>query len=184
MYMAWSVGSCCFQYIETLSILRLVALLLFLTLNLSVPLYLRLRQPSVPFYARGIGFLEDIFIVLELFLLTAVSAWLAALVGLLIHLVLMLDSALFKQMQLKLRFSYLVHLQHAGSFYSSAKELGLKKLMGSALAILALHGMGYFHRLPTVQCSRFSFGWSNCSRNRSCSLFAGQEAAKENRLRR
>ncbi len=121
-----------------------MTLLLFLTLNLSIPLYLRLRQPSIPLYAQAIGFLEDIFIGLELFLLTGVSVWLAALMGLLIHLVLMLDSALFKRMQLKLRFSYLVHLQHAGSFYSSAKELGLKKLMGSALALLPLHGVGYY----------------------------------------
>jgi phosphoglycerol transferase MdoB-like AlkP superfamily enzyme len=121
-----------------------VALLLFFTLNLSVPLYLRLRQPTIPFYARGVGFLEDLFIVMELFLLAAVSIPLAALVGFLIHLVLLLDSALFNQMQLKLRFSYLIHLQHAGSFYSSAKELGLKKLIGGAFAILALHSIGYF----------------------------------------
>jgi len=47
-------------------------------------------------------------------------------------------------MQLKLRFSYLIHLQHAGSFYSSAKELGLKKLIRGAFAILALHTIGYF----------------------------------------
>src|ERR1700733_11633471 len=119
LYIDWSVGSCCFQYIETLSILRLVWCLLFFTLNLSVPLYLRLRQQSTPLYARGIGFLEDIFIVLELFLLTAVSIPLAAVAGLLIHWVLVLDSALFKQMQLRLRFSYLIHLRHAGSFYSS-----------------------------------------------------------------
>lgn len=81
---------------------------------------------------------------MELFLLAAVSIPLAALVGFLIHLVLLLDSALFNQMQLKLRFSYLIHLQHAGSFYSSAKELGLKKLIGGAFAILALHSIGYF----------------------------------------
>jgi phosphoglycerol transferase MdoB-like AlkP superfamily enzyme len=121
-----------------------VALLLFFTFNLSVLLYLRLRQPSIPFYARGVGFLEDLFIVLELFLLASVSIPLAALVGFLIHLVLLLDSALFNQMQLKLRFSYLIHLQHAGSFYSSAKELGLKRLISGAFAILALHSLGYF----------------------------------------
>ena len=46
--------------------------LFFFILNLSLPLYLRLKQRSVSFYARGIGFLEDIFIVLELFLIAFV----------------------------------------------------------------------------------------------------------------
>ncbi len=120
-----------------------MAFLLFFTLNLSVPLYLRLKKSPVPLYARGVGFLEDLFITLELFLLAVVSLQLAAITGFLIHLVLLLDSALFNQMQLKLRFSYLIHLQHAGSFYSSAKELGLKKLISGAFAILALHTIGY-----------------------------------------
>lgn len=121
-----------------------MAFLLFLTLNLSVPLYLRLKKSPVPFYARGVGFLEDLFIVLELFLLASVSLPLAALIGFLIHTVLLLDSMLYNQMQLKLRFSYLMHLRHAGSFYSSAKELGLKKWVRGSFAILALHSLGYF----------------------------------------
>jgi arylsulfatase A-like enzyme len=121
-----------------------VAFLLFLTLNLSVPLYLRLKKSSVPIYARGVGFLEDLFIVLELLLLASISLELASLLGFLIHIVLLLDSMLFNQMQLKLRFSYLMHLRHAGSFYSSAKELGLKKWVRGSFAILALHSLGYF----------------------------------------
>jgi phosphoglycerol transferase MdoB-like AlkP superfamily enzyme len=118
--------------------------LFFLTLNLSVPLYLRLKQPSVPLYARAIGFIEDLFVALELFLLTVISVKAAAVLGFLIHLVLMLDSTLFKQMQLRLRFSYLIHLKHANTYYSSAKELGLKDLIRGAFAILALHTAGYF----------------------------------------
>ncbi len=121
-----------------------MAFLLFLTLNLSVPLYLRLKQKSLPFYARGVGFLEDLFIVLELFLLASLSLELAALVGFLIHIVLLLDSMLFNQMQLKLRFSYLMHLRDAGSLYCSAKELGLKKWASGSFAILVLHCLGYF----------------------------------------
>jgi phosphoglycerol transferase MdoB-like AlkP superfamily enzyme len=121
-----------------------MSFLFFLTFNLSVPLYLRFKQRSIPFYARGVGFLEDFFIILELFLVASISISLAVVTGLLLHLVLMLDSILYKQMQLRLRFSYLIHLRHAGSFYSSAKELGLKKLIGSALGILALHSAGYF----------------------------------------
>ena len=118
--------------------------LFFFILNLSLPLYLRLKQRSVSFYARGIGFLEDIFIVLELYLIAFVSVPLAALLGLFIHLVLFLDSVLFKQMQLRFQFSYLKHFRHAGSYFSSAKALGLKNLIGGFLAILALHCGGYF----------------------------------------
>jgi len=121
-----------------------MAMLFFFILNLSVPLYLRFRQPSIPFYARGIGFLEDLFIVLELFLLTAVSVPLVAVLGLFIHLTLLLDTLLFRQMHLRLRFSHLSHLQHARSLYPSAKELGLSRLIGGAFAIFALHLAGYF----------------------------------------
>ncbi len=121
-----------------------MSFLFFLILNLSVPLYLRLKKPSVPFYARWVGLLEDFFIVLELLWIAAISIPVAAVLGLCIHLVLLLDSILFRQMQLRWKFSYLVHLPHAGSFYSSAKELGLGRLIGGAAAILGLHVFGYF----------------------------------------
>ena len=121
-----------------------MAFLLFLALNLSVPLYLRLQKSPIPLYARGIGFLEDLFIVLELFLLATVSIPLAVSLGLLIHLGLIFDHALFTQMQLRLRFSYLSHLRYASSFYSSAKELGLKSLIGSSCVLIAGHTVGYF----------------------------------------
>jgi hypothetical protein len=117
-----------------------MSFLFFLTLNLSLPIYLRLKKPSIPFYARGVGFLEDLFVSLELFLLTGISIPLAAIMGLFIHLVLLLDDRLFQTMHLRLKFS---HLRHAMSYYSSVKELGLKKLIGGALAILGLHVVGY-----------------------------------------
>ncbi|HEX4839572.1 MAG TPA: sulfatase-like hydrolase/transferase [Rhabdochlamydiaceae bacterium] len=118
--------------------------LLFLALNMSVPVYLRLKKPSVSLYALAVGFLEDFFIVLELSLLMTLSVPVAALMGCLIHCVLMLDHALFMQMGLRLRLSHLLHLRYARSFYSSAKELGLKKVAGSFCGVIVLHTVGYF----------------------------------------
>ncbi|HEX2579868.1 MAG TPA: sulfatase-like hydrolase/transferase [Rhabdochlamydiaceae bacterium] len=118
-----------------------MSFLFFLALNLSVPIYLRLKKPSVSLYARAVGFLEDFFIVLELSLLKGIAV---LIVGCLIHCVLMFDHVLFMQMGLRLRFSHLLHLRYAGSFYSSAKELGLKRLLGCFCSVIALHTMGYF----------------------------------------
>src|SRR3569832_1714679 len=98
----------------------------FLILNLFVPIILRLffSKPA-PFYVRLIGFLEDVFVVVEVFLLSFISLELAAIGGCLVHLVLTFDSFLFQKMQLRLTFVHFSHLRHLKSLYPSAKALGL-----------------------------------------------------------
>jgi len=131
--------------------------LYFFLLNLSLPVCLRIFcSKSVPFYARWIGFLEDLFIVLELFLMMSLSVHMAVFLGCFIHFFLIIDCFLFYKMQLRINLSYFSHLHHVKSLYPSAKELGFSRWLPAGLIIFAGHLAGYFFFYRHVDVSLFS----------------------------
>jgi arylsulfatase A-like enzyme len=131
--------------------------LYFFLLNLSLPVCLRIFcSKSVPFYARWIGFIEDLFVVLELFLLMSLSVPLAAILGCLIHFFLIVDSFLFYKMRLRINLSYFSHLHHVKSLYPSAKELGFNRLLPAGLIVLSGHLVGYLFFYRHLDVSLFS----------------------------
>lgn len=118
----------------------------FFILNLSMPICLRFffSKPSTALYARWVGFLEDLFVVLELALCVSISAVFAAFLGCFIHLFLIVDCFLFRRMQLRINLSYFSHLHHVKSLYPSAKELGAGRLLPIGILVLMCHLGGYF----------------------------------------
>jgi arylsulfatase A-like enzyme len=118
----------------------------FFILNLSVPICLRVffSKPSTAVYARWVGFLEDLFVVLELSLCVSISAAFAAFLGCFIHLFLIVDCFLFHRMQLRINLSYFSHLHHVKSLYPSAKELGAGRLLPIGILVSICHLGGYF----------------------------------------
>jgi arylsulfatase A-like enzyme len=82
------------------------------------------------------GSFQDLFIISFLF-------WLpfpvAAMGGFFIHAYLLFDAALYHQMHLRLRWRDWVHVRHLGSFFSSAKEMGLYRFMAALFALGTVH---------------------------------------------
>lgn len=132
----------------------------FLLLNLSLPILIRFislqRRRSVPFYAQLAGAAQDLFIVLELSLVLPFSVAGAAVLGFLIHLVLLMDAFLFQKMQLRMRLIYFYHLRHIRSLIPSAKELGLKSFIWIATLIFLGQLLGYLFLYESA-----SFSWKN-----------------------
>jgi arylsulfatase A-like enzyme len=113
----------------------------FLLLNLSVPLLIRFffSKPSI---SGCIGFLQDLFIALELFLLLSFSAAITALFGFLCQVIWVLDFFLYRKMHLRMRLGYFYHLRHPRSLVHSAEELGLHRFLGCAALLGALQILG------------------------------------------
>ena len=75
--------------------------------------------------------------------MSGISVPLAAALGFAIHLVLLWDHLFFARMQLRWKFSHLLQVRHLSSYFSSAKALGLKRLILGTSALFIVHMAGY-----------------------------------------
>lgn len=96
---------------------------------LILPLILRFFRP-LPFYTQLIGFLGDLFVAFEIYLIFPKHVTIMA------QLFLLLDAFLYHKMHIRLRLRDCSHLRHAKTLYHSAQELGLKKFLGAAVLVV------------------------------------------------
>jgi arylsulfatase A-like enzyme len=108
-------------------------------LNASVLLFLRIffRSKAFPLYTVFLGYLGDLFIISVIFFVFPLK--IAALLGLFLQLLTVLDRFLYQKLQLRFKFSYLSHLFHPRALFHSVKEMGLSQFIGLSVGVIGLN---------------------------------------------
>lgn len=140
--MARCVGGCSCQYCLTFSILLLVV---FFIVQLSLPLFLRFvfQRKDAPLYGRVLAFSQDVWVASLLWGFSSFSRSGAAVLGLLIHLYLLGDAFLYREMKLRVRLRYLAWFREAGEWWGSAREMKAGLFLVLVCTLVALHSAGF-----------------------------------------